>query len=74
MTTQAAADLLGVSRSFVVDLLEKDAIAYHKMGAHRRVFLKDLTEYQRQRDLRRRMTLDDLRRKVEASGMYENER
>lgn len=71
MTTQAAADFLGVSRPFLVDLLEKGAIAHHKVGTHRRVYLKDLMEYQRQRDSRRRSTLDDLRRRVEAAGLYE---
>jgi excisionase family DNA binding protein len=71
MTTQAAAEFLGVSRPFVVDLLEEDAMPHHKVGTHRRVYLKDLMEYQRQRDTRRRATLDDLRRKVDAAGRYE---
>jgi excisionase family DNA binding protein len=60
-----------VSRPFVVDLLEKDAIPHYKVGTHRRVYLKDLMEFQRQRDSRRRATLDDLRGKVEAAGLYE---
>lgn len=71
ITTQAAAEFLGVSRPFLVQLLEKDAIAHHKVGTHRRVYLRDLMEYQRQRDSRRRRTLDDLRRKVEAAGFYD---
>jgi excisionase family DNA binding protein len=71
MTTQAAAEFLGVSRPFVVALLEKDALPHHKVGTHRRVYLKDLIEFQRQRDARRRATLDDLRGKVEAAGLYE---
>ena len=71
MTTQGAADFLGVSRPFLVGLLEKGAIRHHKVGTHRRVYLKDLMQYQRQRDSRRHTTLDDLRRQVEASGMYE---
>jgi excisionase family DNA binding protein len=71
MTTQAAAEFLGVSRPFVVALLEKEAIRHHKVGTHRRVYLKDLMAYQRQRDTHRRATLDNLRGKVDAAGMYE---
>ena len=71
MTTQAAADFLGVSRPFLVDLLEKGGIRHHKVGTHRRVYLKDLMQYQRERDSRRHTTLNDLRRKVEAAGLYE---
>jgi hypothetical protein len=54
-----------------VALLEKEAIPHHKVGTHRRVHLKDLMAYQRQRDIRRRATLDELRGKVEAAGLYE---
>lgn len=74
MTTQAAADFLGVSRPFVVDLLENGVVPHHKVGTHRRVYLKDLMEFQRQRDIQRRATLDDLRAKVETNGLYEKGR
>jgi excisionase family DNA binding protein len=72
MTTQSAAETLGVSRPFFVGLLEKKAIPYHKVGAHRRVYMKDLIEYQRKRDTGRRAILDDLRGKVDAAGLYES--
>jgi len=71
LTTQAAAGHLGVSRPFLVELVKKGALAHHKVGTHRRVYLKDLLEYERQRDRRRRATLDGLRRKVEGAGCYE---
>lgn len=71
LTTQAAAEFLGVSRPFVVDLLDKGQIPHHLVGTHRRVYVKDLIEYQRSRDAKRRKTLDALRQKVEAAGFYE---
>src|SRR5215471_16124513 len=50
LTTQRAADLLGVSRPHLIKLLEAGALAYHKAGSHRRIFLKDLLAYQKRRD------------------------
>lgn len=71
MSTQAAADFLGVSRPFLVNLLKHNVIPHFKVGTHRRVYLRDLLNYQRQRDSLRRAKLDNLRRKVEAAGLYE---
>lgn len=71
LTTQAAADFLGVSRPFLVALMEKGDLPHHRVGTHRRVYLKDLLDYQRRRDGRRRAVLDDLRSKVEEAGLYE---
>lgn len=71
LTTQAAAEFLGVSRPFVVDLLDKGQIPHHLVGTHRRVYVKDLIEFQRRRDASRRKTLDALRQQVEAAGLYE---
>jgi excisionase family DNA binding protein len=46
MTTQQAADFLGISRPTLVRLLEAGDIAYDKPGRHRRVRLEDLVAYQ----------------------------
>src|SRR4051794_26633381 len=45
LTTVQGSKLLGMSRQFFVNLLEKGEIPYHKVGTHRRVYFKDLMTY-----------------------------
>ena len=69
-TTQAAANYLGMSRQFFVNLLEKVEIPHHRVGTHRRVTFKDLLEYERKRDRTRREAMDQLTDEVIQAGKY----
>jgi excisionase family DNA binding protein len=60
LTTQQAAQMLGVSRPFLIKLLETRQLRCRKVGTHRRVLFSDLLEYKQKIDAERSKTLDEL--------------
>ena len=60
LSTQQAADLLNVSRPFLVEQLENGLIPYHKIGSHRRVMYADVMAYKRDIDTKRLAVLEEL--------------
>jgi|BarGraNGADG00212_2_1021979.scaffolds.fasta_scaffold76664_2 excisionase family DNA binding protein len=69
LTTQQAAELLGVSRPHLVKLVDGGEIPHHKTGSHRRIYFEDLMRYRDVRDAQRTEALRELTRKSAEFGL-----
>jgi len=69
LTTQEAADILNVSRPYLIQLLERGELKYRKVGKHRRVLAKHLFEYKRTIDQKREGTLNELTHDAQRLGL-----
>lgn len=73
VTTQQAADLLNVSRQYLVRLLDEKRIPFRKTGKHRRLRIEDVLAFKQARDKDRRAGLRELSQMTEAFGGYDAE-
>ncbi|WP_026544395.1 helix-turn-helix domain-containing protein [Arthrobacter sp. 35/47] len=71
LTTQQAADYLGISRPTLIKLLESGAISFELVGRHRRIRLRDLVEYQDDLRKKRRRALRDLSSEAVREGFFD---
>jgi excisionase family DNA binding protein len=71
ITTQRAADILGMSRPFFIKQLEGGLMAHHRVGNQRRIYLRDVLEFAKKRDKERLSALDLLARDAFEAGLYE---
>src|SRR5260370_17218045 len=51
LTTVEASKILGVSRQFLIQLLEKGEIPFHLVGTHRRMYVRDVIPYKAKPDM-----------------------
>ncbi len=73
ITTQQAADLLNVSRQYLVRLLDEGRIAFRRTGKHRRLRIEDVLTFKDKRDKDRRAGLRELSQMTQEFGGYDAE-
>ena len=69
LTTQQAADILNVSRPYVIKLLDDRRLPFRRVGNRRKVHLEDVLRYKQRDDQVRQQVLDDLSREAQSIGL-----
>jgi len=70
LTTRQAAELLNVSRPFLIGLLESDQIPFEMVGTHRRVPIDEVLRFREERSRGRRQALRRLSEEADELGIY----
>ena len=69
LSTQQAADLLRVSRPFVIKLIDEGQIPCRKVGLHRRIRLADLLRFKQNNERERDVALEQLQAEAQALNL-----
>jgi excisionase family DNA binding protein len=69
LTTQQAAEILNVSRPFVIGLIESEKLPCRRIGTHRRILFRDLMAYKQKVDAERLKVLDELAQEAQELDM-----
>ena len=69
LTTQEAADMLNVSRPYLIQLLEEGKIKFHRVGTHRRIRFEDLMAYKQKAHALRQAAIDEFVAYTEELGI-----
>jgi excisionase family DNA binding protein len=73
LSTQEAADFLGMSRPHFIKLLKAQEIPYRLVGTHRRVKMVDVQKFQAHRDAQRQAALNQMTQRIAAEGHYDSD-
>lgn len=71
VTTMEAADILNVSRPYVIKLLEEGKMPYRKVGKRRRIRLEDVLDYDAKSKARSRAAMDEIVALSQEMGLYD---
>ncbi len=71
LTTVEAADILNVSRPYLIKLLESGEIRFRKVGTHRRILMEDLMAYKEKSEKQSRAAMNELVALSEELGLYD---
>ena len=71
LTTVEAADILNVSRPYLIKLLDEGKMPYRMVGSHRRIPLRDVMSYKAESDKRMDEAMDELVALSQELGLYD---